>query len=263
MANKRQRKKLQQKENIDKLIAVGANKEEIKKNKNKTQQVDSVYKKYTYQQKRNEIANYRSGILKEMGYKLDRENAKKRYWGEKRWNEWLANEQKKLKRVENKKQKSVSDEYYLLLFWRDKVRDSHVDETYVKAFKKEYRFMTVESLIETINFYLRDPDAKGTEIGKAEAAIIHHSQVDDYIWFKTHISKQSNLLTDIHDWQLVYKGKVKRYKDLLLAIVTTIILMYDNSERSDFINNLLDKILPQINSNFRERLVKDLNWRDF
>ncbi|MFE7084546.1 hypothetical protein, partial [Priestia megaterium] len=252
------------KQKVEKLLEVGANKEEIKKNKNKTQHVESVFKKHAYQKKRNEIANYRSGIMQQKGYKIDVENGKKRYWGEKRWNEWLQNEQKKIEKAKKKKPRTKlkdENEYYLLIFWSDKTSTGYASDDVVQLFKNEYKHVTIESLLQMINFYLRGDEAKGLEIGTAQVSIIHASQVDEYISWQTHVSNTSNLYEDMHNWILVYKGKAKRYKELLLAILTTIRLMYDHTERSDFINLLLDNLLPQINRKMRERLANDIDWR--
>lgn len=255
MANKRQRKKQQQKKNIELLQKTNINKKEIKKLKNNTQHATAIYKK----QQRAIKAAERSKIIQSLGLKV-KDHSAKRYWSDERWNKWLSAENKK--RVK-KPRKSLKDEneYYLLIFWRDKTSVGFADDEVVNIFKNEYKYVTTDALVELINFYLRDDDAKGVEIGTAQAAIIHSSQVDAYIKWQTHISSKSNLYQDMHNWILVYKGKAKRYKELLLAIVTVIRLMYDHTERAEFINILLDNLLPQINRRMRERLANDIDWR--
>lgn len=267
MANKRLRKKKQTKKNINLLNKLGiTNKKEINDLKNNSKKVNEIYKK----EQRRITANERSAIIRyELGYEKLGDHAKKRYWGEKKWSEWLSKERKKQQVAERKKQqrikrqKSDAEEYHLIILWSDKTAEGYADDDIVKVFKQEYKYMSTESLIQLINFYLYDSDAKGVEIGKANASIIHGSQIDSYLNFMTHVSKRSNLYENMHDWVVVYKGKVKRYKELLLAILTTIRLMYDHTERSDFINILLDNLLPQINPKMRNRLAKDINWGDF
>jgi len=224
LANKRQRKKQQQKKNIELLQKTNINKKEIKKLKNNTQHATAIYKK----QQRAIKAAERSKIIQSLGLKV-KDHSAKRYWSDERWNKWLNAENKK--RVK-KPRKSLKDEneYYLLIFWRDKTSVGFADDEVVNIFKNEY-------------------------------AIIHASQVDAYIKWQTHISSKSNLYQDMHNWILVYKGKAKRYKELLLAIVTVIRLMYDHTERAEFINILLDNLLPQINRRMRERLANDIDWR--
>ncbi|MGE6604869.1 hypothetical protein ACQKEY_24635 [Lysinibacillus fusiformis] len=265
MANKRLRKKQKAKNNINLLNKIGVtDKKKIKELKNDTQKTTAIYKK----EQRRITANERSAIIKRLGYKVS-DHSGKRYWSENRWSEWVAKESKKQQVAERKKQqrikrqKSDAEEYHLIILWSDKTAEGYADEDIVKVFKQEYKYMSTESLIQLINFYLYDSDAKGVEIGKANASIIHGSQIDSYLNFMTHVSKRSNLYENMHDWVVVYKGKVKRYKELLLAILTTIRLMYDHTERSDFINILLDNLLPQINPKMRNRLAKDINWGDF
>lgn len=257
MAKKRLRKKQQAKKNLQLLKSVGVeNKKQIKQLKNDTKKTTSIYKK----EQRRITANERSAVIKSLGYKVS-DHSTKRYWSEERWSQWVASENKKIKRAERKK--ADENEYYLIILWSDKTAEGYADADIVQTFKKEYKYLSVDALIKIVDFYLRDDDAKGMEIGKAEASIVHGSQVDQYLNFMTHVSTRTNIYENMHDWVLVYKGKVKRYRDLLLAIITVIRLMYDHNERSDFINILLDNILPQINPAMRHRLAKDINWRGF
>lgn len=255
LASKRQRKKQQAKQNINKLKAIGINnKKEIKQLKNKPKEVDKVYK--------NEIRYERwrkqADILESLGMKR---SSPQRTWGEKRFNEWLKNEEIKKKKVTKKKRND--DDNYLLIFWRDKTAEGYADTELIERYKYQYKYMDNEELLDRINHYLRLPKAQGAEIGTTLSVIVKGSQRKQYINFMTHFSEVSNQAADANDWILVYEGKAKRYHDLLLAVHAIIRLLYDASERSDFISTILEKMLPRINMTMARRLAKDINWRRF
>lgn len=257
MASKRQRKKQQTKQTVQKLKSVGVtSKKEIKKLKNKPQAAQKVYKK----EQRRLTANERSKVIQSLGYKVSDHSAK-RYWSEARWNEWIKNEE--VKRAKVTKKKRNDKDLYLLIFWRDKTAEGFADTELIERYKYQYRHMDNEALLERINHYVRTPKAQGVEIGTTLSVLVKGSQRQQYINFMTHMSETSTQMADSNDWVLVYEGKAKRYHDLLLAVHAVIRLLYDASERADFINTLLDRMLPQININMAQRLAKDLNWRRF
>jgi len=152
---------------------------------------------------------------------------------------------------------------YLLIFWRDKTAEGFADTDLIERYKYQYRYMNNEELLSRINHYLRTPKAQGAEIGTTQCVLVKGNQLKQYINFMSHISNSSMQMADINDWVLVYKGKAKRYHDILLAIHAVIRLLYDASERADFINTMIDKMLPRININMARRLAKDLGWRGF
>lgn len=257
LASKRQRKKQQAKQNINKLKAVGINdKKKIKQLKNKSSVTEKIYKK----ESRKIIANERSKIIQSLGHKVA-DHSSKRYWSEARWSEWLASEQKKKKAV--KKKKKNDDDLYLLIFWRDKTAEGYADNELIERYKYQYKYMDNEELLERINHYLRLKTPQGAEIGTTISVLIRGHQRKQYINLFTNFSDVTNQYADANDWILVYEGKAKRYHDLLLAIHAVIRLLYDTSERSDFISTLLEKQLPRINMNMAKRLAKDLSWRRF
>ena len=260
MANKRSRKKQQSKKNINLLNNIGiTNKKEINDLKNNSKKVTELYKK----EQRRITANERSAIIRyELGYEKLGVHAKKRYWGEKKWSEWLNSERKKQQVAERKKQQRINDgsEKYLLIFWRDKTAEGFADTELIERYKYQYRYMDNEQLLSRINYFLRTQKPQGAEIGTTMSVIVNGNQRKSYINFMTHMSETTMQMSDINDWVLVYEGKVKRYHDLLLAIHAVIRLLYDTSERADFISTLLDKRLPRINKNMAERLAKDLGW---
>ena len=257
MANKRLRKKQKAKKNINLLNKIGVtDKKVIKELKNDSQKITALQKK---EQRRN-TANERSAIIKSFGYKVS-DHSPKRYWSENRWNEWVSNERKKQQRASRKKDNA--NEKFLLIFWRDKTAEGFADTELIERYKYQYRYMDNEQLLSRINHYLRTPKAQGAEIGTTHCALVNGSQLNQYINFMSHISNTSMKMADVNDWVLVYKGKAKRYHDLLLAIHAVIRLLYDASERADFINTLIDRHLPLINKNMARRLAKDLGWRGF
>lgn len=254
MANKRLRKKQQTKKNINLLNKIGvADKKKIKELKNDTQKITTLQKK----EQRRITANERSAIIKSLGYKVS-DHSGKRYWSENRWSEWVTNERKKQQRSLRKKEDG--GEKYLLIFWRDKTAEGFADTELIERYKYQYRYMDNEQLLSRINYFLRTQKPQGAEIGTTMSVIVNGNQRKSYINFMTHMSEATMQMSDINDWVLVYEGKVKRYHDLLLAIHAVIRLLYDTSERADFISTLLDKRLPRINKNMAERLAKDLGW---
>jgi len=257
VASKRQRKKLQAKQNTELLKSVGiTDKKEIKQLKNKPEQTQKVYKK----QHRKITANERSKVIKSFGYKVS-EHSSKRYWSESRWNDWVKNET--IKQEKERKKKKNDNDLYLLMFWRDKTAEGFADTELIERYKFQYRHMTTDALLERINHYVRTPKSQGVEIGTTLCVLVKGAQRQQYINFMTHMSEASNQMSDSNDWILVYEGKAVRYHDLLLSVHAIIRLLYDASERADFINTLLDRMLPRINMNMARRLAKDLSWRRF
>ncbi|MFE3187346.1 hypothetical protein ACFXKR_41980, partial [Streptomyces violascens] len=57
------------------------------------------------------------------------------------------------------------------------------------------------------------------------------------------------------------KADLRRYKDLLIAINAGMRVLYDNEEKAQFIGDLIQKYLPQVNIKTAKRLAKDLRWR--
>lgn len=257
VASKRQRKKQQTKQNEKLLKSVGVtSKKQIKKLKNKPKETQQIYKK----EQRKITANARSKLIQSLGYKVSDHSAK-RYWSEERWNEWIKNEE--VKRTKATKKERNDKDLYLLIFWRDKTAEGFADTDLIERYKYQYRHMDNDALLERINHYVRTPKAQGVEIGTTVSVLVKGSQRKQYINLYTHMSEVSNQMSDSNDWILVYEGKAKRYHDLLLAVHAVIRLLYDASERADFINTLLDRRLPQLNMNMAKRLAKDLNWRRF
>lgn len=259
MANRRQRKKQQTKQNIALFQAANKPKSYIKQNRNNIREAKKVQRNIT----RKNIANERSRILQSFGYKVTGDVAKMRYWGQARWDEWYKKELKKREREKKKKEKKLKDlqDNYLLIFWRDKTAEGFADYDLIDTYKHSYRYASVSELIRHIDYFLRTQDAKGMEIGTTASMVVDGRNRNQYVRFMQNMSDVSSQLTDSNDWALVYSGKAKRYKELLIAIVTVIRLLYDHTERSDFIQTLMFKTLPQVNIQMAKRLAGDLRWR--
>lgn len=261
MASKRQRKKQQTKQNINVLRQSGVKeKKEIKRLRNDTRTVKQIEKKV----KRKNTANERSNLIRGLGFKL-KDHGSKRYWSDERFNEWYRTEIKKQQQKEKRQQKKLQDanDNYLLIFWRDKTADGFADTETIERYKYAYRYYSEAQLLENINAYVRSPKPQGAEIGTTSMMVVRGSERKQYINFMSNVSSNSSLMSDKNDWVLVYEGKVKRYKDLLLAVHAVIRLLYDASERAEFVSRLLDRTLPQVNPKMAARLAKDLGWRRF
>lgn len=256
MAKKRLKKKQQAKKNIEQLKSIGINKKEIKKLKNNTNESSNLIRK----EKRRITANNRSAIIKSFGYKV-KDHSAKRYWSEERWNEWVRSEQRKIHRQENKKRDE--NDLYLLIFWRDKTAEGFADTELIERYKYQYRHLSNEILIDSIKHSITADKPHAAEIGTTSVIVVKGGQRKEYIRFMTQASSLSSAMSESNDWVLVYEGKVKRYHDLLLAVHAVVRLLYDASERGDFITDMILKKLPQINKNMAERFAKDIGWRSF
>jgi hypothetical protein len=265
MASKRQRKKNQTKKNITMLQSVGyKDKKVIKQIRNKPQLVNKIVKKESdYVRWR-----HQSDILEMLGFKR---SAAQRTWGEKRFNKWYEEQKTELKKKKEKEERSrkIKDrkskndtDLYLLMFWKEKT-NGFADEGIIDDFKHEYRHLPNEYLIDSINGFLTTKDPLPALIGTTHISVIQGSQRKAYIQFMKHFDEGK--LSDMTDWMLVYEGKasMNRYHELLLGIHTIIRLLYDASEKADFIGNLITKYLPQVNKKTARRLAKDLNFRGF
>lgn len=261
MANKRQRKKQQAKENIRKLQSVGVQSPKvIKEIKNNPKAVKEIYRK----QSRKLKAQERSSLIKSLGLKVS-EHGAKRYWSDERFNTWYAAEVKKVEQKQKRaarKQKDA-DDLYLLIFWRDKTAEGYADADMIERYKYNYKHLPNEVLIKSILMYLRSEKPIGAELGTSKIVVVRGTQLQQTMNMFTLESFNSNSLRSINEWVPVYKGKAKRYHDLLLAVHAVVRLMYDTSERADFIKDLLLKFLPMINKPMAKRLAKDLEWRHF
>lgn len=260
LANKRQRKKQQTKQNVEILKAAGKNKKFIKENKNNKKVVKKVD---TYEKKKRKYQQ-RSDLIKALGLKMNRENSKKRGWSDERFNSWYASELEKKKKREKKEQRKRKDlnDNYLLIFWRDKTAEGYSDYDAIKLYIQSYKYLNDAQLIENINYYLRSKTPVGSEIGTAINVVVKGSQINQYINFMSHFSDVTDQYSDSNDWLMIYKGKAVRIHELLVAIHAIVSLCYDAYERADFISDLLYKKLPLINEKMARRLIKAFNWRD-
>lgn len=262
VANKRQRKKQQAQSNIKALKQVGINdRKKIQQLKNKPTVVNEVVKK----KQRNITAQQRSRQIERLGYKVS-EHSSKRYWSQKRWTEWYEKEQDKQRkkkdreRQQRERRKKDETDLYLLMFWKEKT-DAYMDsQELIDQFKYEYRYMSTDYLIQSLNAFIQ-ADKVPAMIGTTSVVIAKGKDRKNVIQFYKGYDDGS--LAGWNEWGLVYEGKAVRYKELLIAVHTVIRLLYDNSEKGHFINDLLTSKLPAVNPRMAKRLAKDLNWRGF
>jgi hypothetical protein len=283
MANKRLKKKQQAKQNVKLLTSKGIPKKEAAKIKNRPQLVTQTIKrreKEIKEEQRVKRFRHQADLLESLGFKR---SAKQRTWSEKKFNEWYAAEKKRQKqreyqkRYREKKKREreakknppteiggVREPLYLLIFWRQKDRNELIDgRELIAEMQHRYKYMDNEWLIQSILGFLTTKEPYPAPIGTSHVTVIPESRRHDYIQFMKHFHEHDESLESINDWNLVYEGKAstRQYHWLLLAIHTMIRLMYDASERADFIGNLIYKFLPKVNPDTAKRLAKDLNYR--
>lgn len=261
MANKRQRKKKQTKQNIQLLKSIGRDEKEIKRLKN-----DSAYiKKEIEKKKKRDQYKYRSDLIRGLGLPLNKENSKKRSWGEKRFNEWYQKELKKKQKKDGLKQKKKKDltDNYLQIYWRDKTAEGYSNIDEVKRLLHEYKYVDDSLLIANIKHYIKTRAPIGAEIGTTHTTVIKGNKRKSYASFMQHISDTSINYSDSNDWIIVYDAKAKRLHELLVAINAVVSLLYDAFERQNFFGNLIEKYLPQINIKMAQRLAEIFEWRSF
>ncbi|MFE2611639.1 hypothetical protein ACFXDI_52185 [Streptomyces mirabilis] len=257
---KRLKKKQQKKQNIAALKKVGiTDKKVIKELKNKPATVNKIVKKKS----RILIANERSELIKRLGFKVS-EHSAKRYWSESRFNEWYNKELNKRAKAEERKRKAAerkarqATEPYLMIYWKEKT-DTMMDANVIEDLKRSYRHVSVDYLIESIRGFL---GAKlPAEIGTISMHVVPNNKRKQHKAFMRNFD--SLRLADMNSWILLYEGKadLRRYKDLLIAINAGMRVLYDNEEKAQFIGDLIQKYLPQVNIKTAKRLAKDLRWR--
>ena len=261
IAKKRLKKKQQAKKNIELLKSVGIeNKRQIKELKNKPKEVNKVYKK----ESRNILARNRYGELTNRYNISHKEAMKMRYWGEKRYNEFIFSKEKEIEKKRKKEiQKTVQKERelnsnYLLIFWKEKT-DTDLPDDLISEYKEAYRSASIDWLIQSIQGFLTQklPSA----IGTTQISVVKGKDRQNYKKFMR--AYDTGMLSDWNSWILAYEGKAQRYKDLLLAVHAVIRNLYDPTEKAEFLGNLISKYLPQVNMNTAKRLAKDLRWRGF
>lgn len=262
MAKKRLRKKLQAKKNIEILKKVGYSDKEIKRLKNKTDEVKQIEKKYLrekreeeYRKFRNERARRRFAELKALG--VDTHLAKRmRYWGDERYEKALQEIKEK---IEREKKEKEENEKYLLLFWREKTNDFY-DETAIERMKHSLKYVPKEYLLKGIKDLITTPP-KNAIIGSAISVVTTKKRKDGLIRYYKNFD--DGTFRSFTSYMLVYQGKasLRRYRELLVNIYTILTLMYELTAKFEFMQNLIFRDLPQVNKKTAERLAEDLGWR--
>jgi hypothetical protein len=251
LANKRQRKKLQAKKNAEILKKAGYSKKDIKRLKNKTDQVKKIERQY----KRNERAKKRYQELMDLG--IDKKQARKmRYWGEEKYNKALAEIKEK---IEREKKEKEENEKYLLIFWREKT-NNFFDEEVISKLKHSLKYVEVSYLIKGIHDLMTTPPEHAI-IGSALTVVTPKKHKNQLIRF--YKNYDDGTFQSFNSYFLVYEGKasLRRYRELLVNIYTVLSLMYELTAKFEFMKNLIFRDLPQVNQKTAERLAHDLNFR--
>ncbi|MFD7481000.1 hypothetical protein ACFV8Z_55530 [Streptomyces sp. NPDC059837] len=145
-----------------------------------------------------------------------------------------------------------------MIYWKEKT-DTMMDANVIEDLKRSYRHVSVDYLIESIRGFL---GAKlPAEIGTISMHVVPNNKRKQHKAFMRNFD--SLRLADMNSWILLYEGKadLRRYKDLLIAINAGMRVLYDNEEKAQFIGDLIQKYLPQVNIKTAKRLAKDLRWR--
>lgn len=258
---KRLLKKQKARENIKKLKAAGiTDKKIIKQLKNNSVEAEKIARKRLKEKARQERAHARYSYLTKVLNIKPSEASKMRYWSEKRYSEFIRKKEKEIERKKRAAERKTQreNELHLLIFWKEKT-DMMLDEQTVENMKHAYKYQSISFLVESIRGFLGSK--MPAEIGTTAMTVVPYKQKKDYIRFMRNFN--SFKLADMNSWILVYDGKAVRYKPLLIAINAIMRLLYDPEEKADFIGELIQKYLPQVNIKMARRLAKDLNWRGF
>ena len=231
MASKRQRKKQQAKQNIKLLETVGFSRKEAERVKNKPKQVTTIYKK----EKRKITAKERSDLMKGLGLKVS-DHASKRYWSEKKWNDFynqqLAEKEKARKKAERKAKKADETENTrgdrLFIYWTDP--SGSADATTYYHIYKQIEHMTDGALIETA-FWALDGEQPFGEVGDYDIRIANDRS-----------QKKLNEHFYSQGWVKTYEGKAKRMRPLLKTITAMLLSLYNHNQKLQFLYDLQDEI---------------------
>jgi hypothetical protein len=239
VASKRQRKKQQAKQNIKLLEQVGFSRKEAEKVKNKPKQVTTIYKK----EKRKITAKDRSDLLKGLGLKVS-DHASKRYWSEKKWNDFynqqLAEKEKARKKAEQKeKQKNSRMGERLFIYWTDPSGSAGPENYY--AIARQVEKYPDGKLIEEALWALDEVKPFG-EVGEYEIRIADSDKRTD---LKEHYQSRG--------WVKTYEGKAQKMRPLLKTITAMLFAIYNPLLKRQFLSDLVDAV-EHFNSDIAEKL---------
>lgn len=228
MASKRQRKKQQAKQNIKLLEKVGIPKKQAERMKNKPKEVTTIYKK----EKRKITAKERSDLLKGLGLKVS-DHASKRYWSEKKWNEFY-NQQLKEKEIARKKEEQKAKRRdsqkgeRLFIYWTDPSGSAGPENYY--AIAKQVEKYPDGKLIEEALWALDEVKPFG-EVGEYEIRIADSDKRTD---LKEHYQSRG--------WVKTYEGKAQKMRPLLKTITAMLFAIYNPLLKRQFLSDLVDAV---------------------
>jgi hypothetical protein len=256
MANKRQKKKQQAKQNVKQLTNLGVNRKQAERVKNRPQQVKTIVKQRNKEikaEKRKATANERSKLIQELGFKV-KDHAAKRYWTDEKFKEWYKKEQKKAKhreaqkryREKNKeklKQKSkgkrpAAGGQKVLILWKDVTEN--VGREYLEDVVESYQGASLETLIDSAKGWR---DMVFGEIGTWAVNIVTDSELYQTIRM-------------YEGYEKVYFGNGTQYKKLLEKLNFMMLAIYQPVKKELFILEVIDAFL-YVNPPVAQRLAKD------
>jgi hypothetical protein len=257
MANKRQKKKQQAKQNIRLLESLGINRKKAERVKNKPQEVKQIVKvrtKEIKQENRKRTATERAHYLKQHGYKVS-EHAAKRYWSEEHWKAWV-NEQEALRVIEEKKvrkrekqreyrerkkkEAAAGQRVVLQLYWKDRT-DTALDDSTLHYVKESGQEESIRELVYNLN----------------EARNYTSGEIGDY---KIEVTKNPRQVESYYHGEYFkqYEGNGTQYKKLLIAIGAMMSGLYYPHEKEIFLYELVTK-MQEVNPKAARRLQEDFN----
>lgn len=247
MANKRLKKKHQQKQTVSLLERAGLGKKEVKTYKNKPQQVAKLpqVKKIVAKEARNERARLRNKELSSLGFST-KDISKMRYWGENKYQEAIKKKQKAIRQKERRKQKakeqktSHSGGLKLLILWKD-VTDNVGDE-FLGDVLQDNQYKVYGDLVEDSKFFMNQTFG---EIGQYTNLLIREDELN-------------NTLRMYPGWTKVYFGNGKQYQKLLTKINFMMLALYQDYTKYLFMTDVIDK-MSIINMKTAKRLAKDFD----
>lgn len=248
LANKRLKKKQQQKQTISLLEQVGLPKKEIKQYRNRPEAAKKIpaVKKKLKSDAVNERARRRNKELTALGYST-KEIQAMRFWGEKRYNEALSKKQKQLeakRKRELKKKQGGKDAggLKLLILWKDVTEN--VGREYMEDMLQEFEGRSAGDLLHSANGWR---NMTFGEIGQYANLLIPEKDL-----YKT--------LSQYPDYTKVYYGAGIRYNQLLEKLNFMMLGLYQAFTKELFLKDVILK-MAQINRKTAERLAYDFDIR--
>ncbi|EJL42514.1 hypothetical protein PMI08_03165 [Brevibacillus sp. CF112] len=148
---------------------------------------------------------------------------------------------KELPKKERKPKAEPDTDEYLLLFWQDLIGFS--DDYSVHGHKGIFKHMTANALMRSARGLIE------LDFGESPASL-----------YEAIVTRQKNKAIQMYSregYHLIYEGKGKRIKELLVAINTMLVLLYDSQTKLTFLVDFLEKLRP-FNPKLAERIYREV-----